>query len=79
MDEDRKVYGLISFFILVETSLIVENIGSLESQNATRTALDTFTTRQAPAILDRHTQPGVPADVDTNRAMKCTHSTLHAA
>jgi len=51
----------------------------LEPQYTPRTAGNTFTTGQAMAVLDRLAFPGMPADININRAIIRTNATLHTA
>ncbi len=64
---------------LIAEFLILEDIGTFKREHTPRAARYAFTTRQAGAILDRCTQPGVPADVDPNGAVEHAHAALHTA
>jgi phage terminase large subunit-like protein len=57
----------------------LKNLSSFEAQYTARTAYDTFTTGQAVAILNRHTKPGVAANVNINGAMIRANAALYAA
>ena len=57
----------------------VKNVGALETQNTARAARHALTTRQAAAVLDRVSQPGMPADIDPDRAVEHAHSALNTA
>ena len=52
---------------------------ALEAQNATRTALDAFTTGKAVAVTYGLAQPGMTANVDVYRTVKVAYTTLHTA
>lgn len=55
----------------------IENIRSPECQHPPRATRDALTTCQASAVFDRDAHPGVPADIDTDRTVKRTNSTLN--
>jgi hypothetical protein len=48
-------------------------------EHGARAAFHTFTAGQAVGIFNMYPQPGMPADVNTYRAIEITNATLHAA
>jgi len=75
----KKCLCLILMKLLFTGKLVCKNIGAFKGQHTTRAAGHALTTRQAPAILDRNTKPGMPADINPYRAVEHAHTALHTA
>jgi hypothetical protein len=56
-----------------------KQVRSFKAQDTARATPHTFTAGKAMGIDDGLSQPGMPADIDADRAIKSTDATLNAA